>query len=67
MDPTNSNFSDEALSFLVRLEWLHKNGEWLPRLPGDSKTHGEFTTSELAVLKNVAHAFFSIYGKDAGK
>lgn len=66
MDPSLS-FSDEFFSALVRLEWLQKTGELLPRLPGDSKTHGEFTTSELVVLKEVADALNIIHGKDGGK
>ena len=36
--------NDEVFSDRVRLEWLHEKGEWLPRLPGDSKTHDQFTT-----------------------
>ena len=70
MDP-NSTFSDEAFSARVRLEWLQKTGEWLPRLPGDSKTHEQFTTQEV-VLKNqiqkeVADALNIIHGKDGAK
>lgn len=70
MDP-NSTFSDEAFSAMVRLEWLHETGEWLPRLPGDSKTHEQFTTQEMhlndQILKKVADALNAIHGKDGSK
>jgi hypothetical protein len=63
--------NDEVFSDRVRLEWLHKKGEWLPRLPGDSKTHEQFTTQEMylndQILKKVADAFNAIHGKDGAK
>ena len=70
MDP-NSTFSDEAFSAMVRLEWLHETGEWLPRLPGDSKTHEQFTTQAMdlkyQIKKEVADALKIIHGKDGAK
>jgi hypothetical protein len=63
--------NDEVFSDRVRLEWLHEKGEWLPRLPGDSKTHDQFTTQEMdmenQILKKVADAFNAIHGKDGAK
>ena len=60
--------NDEVFSDRVRLEWLHKKGEWLPRLPGDSKTHEQFTTQAMdlkyQIKKEVADALKIIHGKD---
>lgn len=52
-----SSSSDEKYADQVRYEWYMKTGQWLPRLPGDTKgSYPKYSSAENELWQSISQA-----------